>query len=99
MKRSIERSVRDDEELPTTIANAVADVRGVDPIDLPPLYDEVDLDAIGRLFGGPEGERDTDLSVVVEVAGCEVTISEGRTVYARRLTAADERRGSRTAPK
>lgn len=86
-----------DEELATTIVTAVADARGVDPLDLPPLYDEVDLDAIDRLF--QSNDRDAELSVSVEVAGCEVTIREGPTVTAHRLTPVDADGESRTALK
>lgn len=37
------------DSLTLTITDALAEARGVDPIDLPPLNDYVDIDALSRL--------------------------------------------------
>lgn len=67
------------ESLSQTIVYAVAETKGVDPVDLTErLYDCVDPDALDRLFdtGGHEAVG----SVVFTMAGCTVRIESGRAV-------------------
>ncbi len=57
------------DDLPTTaIIDAVAEAAGVDPLDLPPLFDLVDADALDQLFSHPNGtaEAETMLGFTVE---------------------------------
>ena len=42
------------------IIGAVAEAAGVDPVELPPLYDFVDPEALNRLFARDEGTTDSD---------------------------------------
>lgn len=42
----------------TALATAVADIRGRDPLDLEPLYESVDLDAVDALLAGSGGASD-----------------------------------------
>lgn len=58
------------DSLTETIVLALSDVTGVDPLNLPPLYDAVDTDALQTLFGS----GDEHLEVQFAVAGCEVTV-------------------------
>ena len=37
------------------IINAVAEAAGVDPLELPPLYESIDTDALDNLFGDLNG--------------------------------------------
>lgn len=54
---------------------AVADARDVDPLELPPLYNVVDLDALDRIFeNGGSGERSGPGRVIFTIAGCEVIV-------------------------
>jgi hypothetical protein len=56
--------------LTESIVLSLADVKGVDPLELPPLYDAVDTDALEQLFS-----RDDDsLELTFFVADCEVTV-------------------------
>ncbi len=67
------------ESLSQTIVYAVAETKGVDPVDLTErLYDCVDPDALDRLFdtGGHEAVG----SVVFTMAGCTVRIESERAV-------------------
>lgn len=50
----------------------MADAKGVEPTDLPPLYHAIDPDALDRLFapGGPRMRGE----VSFEMAGCEVVV-------------------------
>lgn len=59
---------------------AVAAVSGRDPLELSPLYDVVDPDAIDRLFGreGDGGPGETRLRLVYE--GYEVRVDAERVV-------------------
>lgn len=50
------------------IAEAVATVKGVDPLELDPLYDVIDVDALDRLFAvrGETGTATTILRFTVD---------------------------------
>ncbi|NHN48657.1 hypothetical protein G9464_13780 [Halostella sp. JP-L12] len=74
---TVERSARN-ETLTESIAIAVADAKGVDPLDLDPLYESVDPDALER-FVGETGDAAVD-RVTVTYEGCEVTVRGDRSV-------------------
>lgn len=57
------------DSLTETIVLALSDVTGRDPLELPPLYDAVDVDALEQLF-----DRGGDVEVQFVVADCEVTV-------------------------
>jgi len=57
------------DSLTETIVLELSEVTGIDPLDLPPLYDAVDVDAMQQLF-----DRGDDVEVEFAVAGCEVTV-------------------------
>ena len=57
---------------------AVADHRGVDPIELEPLYNAVDPDALEALFGGQRASPHSSLTF--EFDGCLVRVSGDGTV-------------------
>jgi hypothetical protein len=42
------------------IVDALAEAAGVDPLELPPLFDYVDPDALNSLFGKHDGTKDAD---------------------------------------
>lgn len=68
------------------VMRAIAEARGVDPLELDPLYDRIDLDAVDRLFASadePAGE------LTVDLAGCRVTILADGEVSATHLDDVD----------
>lgn len=77
-----------------TVVEAIAQVKDVDPVELEPLADVVDFDAVNALFGrnsirgmikrSANESTLSDMQVVFEYAGCVVS------VYADRITI-DER--------
>lgn len=55
------------------VVAAVAKAKGVDPLDLDPLYDVVDPDALDRLFAdGKAGSASLEVSFTM--ADCEVVV-------------------------
>ena len=48
-----------DRTLVDALVEAVASAEGVDPVDLAPLYESVDLDALSRLLEGHSGTANT----------------------------------------
>lgn len=57
------------------VVHAVARARDVDPLELDPLYDTVDPDALDKLFGTSTASDSTVHGrIVFGVAGCEVTV-------------------------
>ncbi len=75
---------RNPDQLPIlSVATAVADVTGEDPMSLPPLQEVIDGDMLDRLFAArPNGkERRSPTVVTFHYAGCRVYVyGEGRTV-------------------
>jgi hypothetical protein len=63
----------DDDSISRQVIDAVADAKGVDPLDLPPLYDRVDPDALDSFFPA-DGASAPVASLRFEVAGCEVLV-------------------------
>lgn len=67
------RTNANDEAISQQVVEAVADATGVDPLDLPPLYDSIDPDALDALFS----HADSSLSITelrFELEGCEVLV-------------------------
>lgn len=67
------QATANDEAISQRVVEAVADARGVDPLDLPPLYDSIDPDALDALFD----HADSGLSITelrFELEGCEVLV-------------------------
>ncbi|RKD97557.1 HalOD1 output domain-containing protein [Halopiger aswanensis] len=56
-----------------TIVRAVADVRGVDPLELPPLGEHFDADALDRLLAAAD-----EVMVTFDYAGCAVRATPTR---------------------
>lgn len=66
-----------DADLSTVVVIAVAEIAGVDPIELEPLYESVDPDVLNDLFG--DGAPRVDDAVSFAFAGHEVSVeSDGR---------------------
>ena len=61
-----------DESTSTAVVSAVADAKGVDPLDLEPLYEVVDGDALDAMFAGHDGSSSLELRF--SMAGCEVVV-------------------------
>jgi hypothetical protein len=70
------------------VVDAVAACADTDPLDLPPLYESIDTDALDALFRSNGG----DCTVVFEYADYEVTVDCGREPDIR----VDERDGPST---
>lgn len=47
-----------------TVVEAVAEAEDVEPMELDPLYEVIDLDAVDRLFEGRPGESDAPSTVL-----------------------------------
>ncbi|WP_324759767.1 HalOD1 output domain-containing protein [Haloarcula sp. GH36] len=61
------------------ITVALADAAGVDPVDLPPLYDYVDSDALNSLFERFERGKDSETILSFQVDTWNVFVhSDGR---------------------
>lgn len=56
------------------VIDRVSSERGVDPLDLPPIYDTIDPDALDKLFQNGTDGTGTTGRVVFSLAGCEVVV-------------------------
>lgn len=65
-----------------TLVNCVAEVRGIDPIDLDPIQHTIDTDALDSLLAG-----NFRGSCTFTYAGCEVEVSGDGTIRVRELMA------------
>lgn len=61
---------RDRTEMSERVVQGVAAVKSTDPLDLPPLYDSIDPEALGALV-----DRMDEGEVVFTYAGTEVTVT------------------------
>lgn len=57
-----------------TVVTAVAEAKGVDPLDLEPLYNVVDPDALNAMYRPSGSAPSTDVEVSFSMAGCEVVV-------------------------
>jgi len=72
------------EPLSQTIVYAVAETKGVDPMDLSErLYDCIDPDALDRLF--KTGRHGSGGTVLFKMAGCRVEVQDGGAVVVTEL--------------
>ena len=79
------------EELSERVVESVAEAKGVDPLELGPLYDSIDPDALNSLFrGSPDGEG-APAELRFTMAGCEVLVREGGEVVVTPEPGAGER--------
>jgi len=76
---TVERSA-ENETLTEAIVIAISDGTGVDPLDLDPLYDSLDPDALERTVDSTIGETADPGEVTFTHAGCEVTVHDDRRI-------------------
>lgn len=62
-----------DRRIAITITEALADHAGVSPLELPPLYDSIDPEALDSLVRGPDAEGQAH--VTFPVAGSEYHVT------------------------
>lgn len=64
-----------DEQLSTKVVERVAAFKGTESVELDPLYEVINPDALNRLFTNPSGtERSGQISFVY--CGCEVIVED-----------------------
>lgn len=91
------RQASTDVETPTrtpsmTVVAAVADARGVDPLELEPLANAIDPEALDRLFADTyDGHSRTAGYLTFEVAGCDVTVTGDGEVSVTQRAVTEER--------
>lgn len=61
-------------EISQTVITSVAEARGVDPLELEPLYAAIDPDALNKLFQPSLGAPNSSLNLQFTFAGCDVEI-------------------------
>lgn len=77
----------EDEDISETVINAVADAKGVDPLDLDPLCDVIDPDALDALFN-PVFAGASVTRLGFEMADCDVLVrGSGEVVVSQATTA------------
>ncbi|WP_254863964.1 HalOD1 output domain-containing protein [Halovivax gelatinilyticus] len=57
-----------------TVVMTVAEAKGVDPLELDPLYDVIDPDALNSLFQPSVGSPPAPMDLRFSMAGCEVVV-------------------------
>lgn len=70
-----------DDRISDTVIDAVSAASGTDPLELPPLYEAIDLDALDRLFRREGRSRSSASRIEFAVVGCHVSVdADGRVV-------------------
>jgi hypothetical protein len=76
------------ESLSTAIVDTLAEAKGVDPLELDPLYDVVDPDALDALFSPSDESDDSRFGrVTFRTSGYEVEATSTGRVHVTRLEA------------
>lgn len=78
------------ESVSMAVVDAVADASGVDPLEVGPLHDVIDPDALDAIFSSAGATR-PDVEVVFRLDSTEVTVRGTGEVVVRRATEATER--------
>ncbi|WP_049926454.1 HalOD1 output domain-containing protein [Halopiger goleimassiliensis] len=78
MNSSITDSTTDPDGISMAVVDAVAARRSVDPVELPPLYEWIDPEAIDALFGSSTTEEGRRLEFVYDGHG--ITIDDTSTL-------------------
>ena len=64
-----------------TVIDAVSEATGTDPLELPQIYEVVDLDAVERLFPCECDQQHDENRLEFAYAGCQVRVhADGRVV-------------------
>lgn len=77
----IRRDPASEDDIALTIVGHVADVANVDPLEMAPIYESVDTDALNRLFGS-EGRASGSQRLTFSFEGYTVTVTETRITIA-----------------
>ncbi|WP_458210771.1 HalOD1 output domain-containing protein [Haladaptatus sp. NG-SE-30] len=70
----------EEDDICRTVIETVAEITGTSPLDLEPLYESIDPDALTSLFGQSHPARSGPRMVFFEMAGCTVVVSSTGTV-------------------
>lgn len=63
-----------DETVSNRVIAAVAEATGVDPLELDPLYNVVDPDALNAIFSPANGRQGADAKLRFTMEGCAVVV-------------------------
>ena len=77
-----------------TVVMAVAEAKGVDPLDLDPLYTTVDPDALNEVFRPTVGSSTSTMQFRFSMAGCEVVVHGDGDVVVTPPTETDEQKAA-----
>jgi hypothetical protein len=77
---AVQHDFEGDQLLSTTVISAVADATGVQPLDLPPLYETIDPDTLDSLFRQTTESGGVPDHIAFTHAGCTVTVHDDGTV-------------------
>lgn len=83
-------TMNSEDKISAKVVSAVADAKGVDPLELDPLYDVIDADALDAIFGPTEGEAARASKLTFRMADCRVVVRGTGEVS---VTTAPEQRG------
>jgi len=86
---AIKTTVTDSDSLTVAIVSAVAESKGVAPVDLPPLYNAIDVDALSALFAPTSSEDRDSGQASFEYAGRAIDVNADGTVAVSPLETAD----------
>nr|WP_233340992.1 HalOD1 output domain-containing protein [Haloprofundus sp. MHR1] len=67
------RQIRGDQNATDAVVLAVAEARNVDPLELEPLYNVIDPDALNAIFSSAGPTHDS-VELEFAMAGCQVTV-------------------------
>lgn len=66
-----------------SIVEKVAAHKGIDPLQIEPIYDVIDPDALDAIVNSADSRDDTPLQVEFEYSGCTICVTSGGDVDIR----------------
>jgi hypothetical protein len=83
---AIQHDFEGDQLLSTTVISAVADANGVQPLDLPPLYETIDPDTLDSLFRQTTESGGVPDQITFTHSDCTVTVHDDGTVIVEKAS-------------
>ncbi|WP_440765270.1 HalOD1 output domain-containing protein [Natronorubrum sp. DTA7] len=80
---SVHHDFTGDQTASLAVIEAIAAVSGTDPVELPPLYDVINPDALNALFEPHERRTGSGLHVEFSYNGFDIVVREGPEVVVR----------------
>lgn len=81
----VEYTVQENESITFAIVQAVSSLQECDPLDLPPLHESVETDALEKVSNSPDATNGSKSNIQIEFAfaDCNITVEDNDRIVLR----------------